>query len=107
MKHFGGATIFRILLLTALMGVLPARGAAQAARNPNQLAEPQEKGFNDLQPPEVVLDVLGIRPGFVVGEVGAGHGRVTVHLAARVGDKGKVRRRLHVIRGQFTEQPEG
>ena len=50
----------------------------------------REKRSNDIQPPELVMDILGIRPGLVIGEVGAGHGRVTVHLAARVGDKGKV-----------------
>ena len=36
------------------------------------------------------MHILGIRPGLIIGEVGAGHGRVTVHLAARVSDKGKV-----------------
>jgi SAM-dependent methyltransferase len=77
-------------LLTALAAVLPAQQAAPTPRDASQLAEPREKRFNDVQPPELVLDVLGIRPGLVIGEVGAGHGRVTVHIAARVGDKGKV-----------------
>jgi SAM-dependent methyltransferase len=90
MKHFRSATIIFSLLLTALSALLPAQEAAQAARDAGRLAEPQEKRFNDVQPPELVLDILGIRPGLVIGEVGAGHGRVTVHLAARVGDKGKV-----------------
>jgi ubiquinone/menaquinone biosynthesis C-methylase UbiE len=36
------------------------------------------------------MDLLGIRRGQVIGEVGAGHGRVTVHLADRVGNKGRV-----------------
>ncbi len=36
------------------------------------------------------MDVIGIRPDLIIGEVGAGRGRVTVHLAARVGDKGKI-----------------
>jgi len=90
MKHFRSAIIIISILLTALTALLPAQEAAQAAQDASQLAEPQEKRFNEVQPPEVVLDVLGIRPGLVVGEVGAGHGRVTVHIAARVGDKGKV-----------------
>jgi SAM-dependent methyltransferase len=64
--------------------------AAQAARDASQLAEPGEKRANEVQPPEVVMDILGIRPGLVIGEVGAGRGRFTVHLAARVGEKGKV-----------------
>lgn len=36
------------------------------------------------------MDILGVRPGLVVGEVGAGRGRVTVHLANRVGEKGRI-----------------
>jgi ubiquinone/menaquinone biosynthesis C-methylase UbiE len=36
------------------------------------------------------MELIGIRPGLIIGEVGAGRGRVTVHLAARVGDTGKI-----------------
>lgn len=43
-----------------------------------------------LQPPEQVMDAIGIKPGMVIGEIGAGHGRYTVHLARRVGKKGKI-----------------
>jgi 2-polyprenyl-3-methyl-5-hydroxy-6-metoxy-1,4-benzoquinol methylase len=90
MKHRGSTIIVTSILLTAFNVFLTAQEAAQAANSTGQLAEPQEKRFNDVQPPEVVLDILGIRPGLVIGEVGAGHGRVTVHIAARVGDQGKV-----------------
>jgi len=37
-----------------------------------------------------LLDVGGVKPGMVVGEVGAGDGYLTFHLAARVGPTGKV-----------------
>lgn len=90
MKHFRSATIMRSLLLMALTVVLPAQDATQAARDTNQPTEPGEKRANEIQPPDLVMDILGIRPGMVIGEVGAGRGRLTVHLAARVGDKGKV-----------------
>ncbi len=43
-----------------------------------------------LQPPEKVMDAIGVKPGMVIGEIGAGHGRYTVHLARRVGNKGKI-----------------
>ncbi len=56
----------------------------------NQLAEPDEIRANEIQPPELVIDILGIKQAMTVGEVGAGHGRLTVHLAERVGEKGKV-----------------
>ena len=37
-----------------------------------------------------ILDIGGVKPGMVVGEVGAGDGYLTFHLAARVGPTGKV-----------------
>ena len=40
--------------------------------------------------PEKVMDVLGVRPGMVIGEVGAGYGYFTFKLARRVGESGKV-----------------
>ncbi len=52
--------------------------------------EQNEVLLNRLQPPGKVMDAMGVRSGMVVGEVGAGAGRFTVHIAARVGDSGKV-----------------
>ena len=49
-----------------------------------------EARLNRLQPPEKVMDAIGIKPGMVVAEIGAGHGRYVVQLAVRVGEKGKV-----------------
>ena len=36
------------------------------------------------------LDAMGVRPGMTIGEIGAGSGRVTLALARRVGERGKV-----------------
>lgn len=50
-----------------------------------------ENSINErLQPPEKVMDAVGIKPGMVIGEIGAGYGRYTVHLARRVGSGGKI-----------------
>jgi ubiquinone/menaquinone biosynthesis C-methylase UbiE len=49
-----------------------------------------EARLNRLQPPEQVMDAIGVRAGMVVAEIGAGHGRYVVQLAVRVGDRGKV-----------------
>jgi ubiquinone/menaquinone biosynthesis C-methylase UbiE len=50
-----------------------------------------EKSINEkLQPPEKVMDAIGVKPGMTIGEIGAGHGRYTVHLARRVGNTGRV-----------------
>ncbi len=42
------------------------------------------------QQPEKVMDVLGIKSGMVIGEIGAGEGYFTFHLSNRVGNSGKV-----------------
>jgi ubiquinone/menaquinone biosynthesis C-methylase UbiE len=40
--------------------------------------------------PDKVMDVVGVKPGMVIGEVGAGYGYFTFHLSRRVGDSGKI-----------------
>ena len=50
-------------------------------------------GQNDRetwQPPEQIMDSIGVKPGMIIGEAGAGQGYFTFHLAKRVGGKGKV-----------------
>jgi len=37
-----------------------------------------EARLNRLQPPDHVMDVIGVLPGMVVAEIGAGHGRWVV-----------------------------
>ena len=49
-----------------------------------------EKRQNDRQPPEKVMDAIGVKPGMIIGEVGAGRGRYVVHMARRTGPEGKV-----------------
>lgn len=48
-----------------------------------------EARLNRLQPPDQVMDAIGIKPGMVVAEIGAGRGRYVVQLAVRVGESGK------------------
>jgi ubiquinone/menaquinone biosynthesis C-methylase UbiE len=63
--------------VAALVAIPPARAA-------------QESGRDEKLQPERVMDVVGIRPGMVVGEAGAGRGYFTFKLARRVGPTGKV-----------------
>ncbi|MBU1101186.1 MAG: class I SAM-dependent methyltransferase [Bacteroidetes bacterium] len=42
------------------------------------------------QPPEEILDSIGIKPGMMVGEAGAGTGYFTIPLAKRLGPSGKL-----------------
>jgi SAM-dependent methyltransferase len=77
----------RKLVLSAFLvfGLLPLFLAAQV--NP---ADAWERRLNELQPPDKVLEAIGVRPGMVIGEVGAGRGRYTVHLARGTGPEGRV-----------------
>jgi SAM-dependent methyltransferase len=53
-------------------------------------SEEWEEQFESFQPSGRIMDVLGIKPGMVVGEIGAGNGRFAVKVAARVGPAGRV-----------------
>jgi ubiquinone/menaquinone biosynthesis C-methylase UbiE len=64
-------------VVAALATVTPA-SAADDARRDAQLQ------------PDRVMDAIGVRPGMVVGEAGAGRGYFTFKLARRVGASGKV-----------------
>ena len=79
-----------MLVLTAMTVFLSVQEPAKPQLDPSRLTEPREQAANAIQPPVEVMDLIGIRPDLVIGEVGAGRGRVTVHLAARVGEKGKI-----------------
>lgn len=56
--------------------------------------------------PEKLMDAIGVKPGMVIGEAGAGEGYFTFKLARRVGETGKVyandivERVLRVIRNR-------
>jgi ubiquinone/menaquinone biosynthesis C-methylase UbiE len=41
-------------------------------------------------PPGKVIDAVGVKAGMTIGEVGAGMGRFTVHLAVRVGETARI-----------------
>jgi ubiquinone/menaquinone biosynthesis C-methylase UbiE len=40
--------------------------------------------------PELIMDTIGVKPGMVIGEVGAGKGYFTFKLSDRVGPEGKI-----------------
>ena len=42
------------------------------------------------QQPEKIMDTIGVKPGTVIGDVGAGEGYFTFKLAKRVGEHGKI-----------------
>jgi ubiquinone/menaquinone biosynthesis C-methylase UbiE len=61
-----------------------------SAHQTKDLAEPVEIEFNEWQPPEQIMNAVGLKAGMVIGEIGAGGGRFTVWFADRVGEGGTV-----------------
>jgi predicted methyltransferase len=53
-------------------------------------AQDETKARDAWQQPDRVMDALGIKAGSAVGDIGAGGGYFTFHLARRVGPTGKV-----------------
>jgi ubiquinone/menaquinone biosynthesis C-methylase UbiE len=49
-----------------------------------------QRGRENWQPPEEIMDVVGVIPGMKIGEAGAGTGYFTFPLAKRVGPTGKI-----------------
>ena len=70
--------------------LLAGFGAALFPAAQADLEESWEKSLNRRHPPDQVMDTVGIKAGMIIGEIGAGRGRFTVHLAGRVGPAGKI-----------------
>jgi ubiquinone/menaquinone biosynthesis C-methylase UbiE len=83
----------RYLILALIVTAAIATAAALANDQEGGVLEPEnsnEARLNRLQPPDQVMDAIGVKPGMVVAEIGAGRGRYVVQLAVRVGETGKV-----------------
>lgn len=93
--------LFRLVLLSMLLFPLTVtaqdaskRDAHQMHRlhgDPNAYIEALEDPKRDAyQKPHEVLSALGLKPGEVIADIGAGSGYFTFRLARHVGDKGRV-----------------
>jgi len=56
----------------------------------NKWSKKWEKKFEIFQPSEKIMEIIGIKEGMIVGEIGAGNGRFAVRVARKIGDKGKI-----------------
>lgn len=61
-----------------------------SSQEKDSLTLPYEVRLNKRQPPDIVLKTIGIKPGMIIGEVGAGRGRYTVQIASRIGPSGRI-----------------
>ncbi len=82
------------LKISVLLGtLLIATSAAHTLQDWEGALKPEnfnEARLNNLQPPDKVMDAIGLKPGMVAAEIGAGRGRYVMQLAHRVGNSGKV-----------------
>lgn len=87
MKHRRSRVLPLCCLATLL---LPGLAGPALAGERSFEFEPWERRINERQPPAAVMDAIGLKPGMVIGEIGAGGGRMTIQLADRVGPQGRV-----------------
>jgi len=83
----------RLKVLIIILAFLMASAAAQNTQEQKGVLAPEnanEARLNRLQPPDKVMDTIGVTPGMVMAEIGAGRGRYVVQFAGRVGENGKV-----------------
>ncbi len=88
------------LLLLPLLFLLPAVSAAQSSslgtERQTELVDPRDAAWfyrperTESEKPEELLDLLGIKEGDVVADIGAGVGFFSLRAAERVGPTGKV-----------------
>lgn len=58
-----------------------------------------QQGRESWQPPDKIMDAIGVKPGMVIGEVGAGTGFFTFYLSQRIGNEGFIYANDISIRG--------
>jgi SAM-dependent methyltransferase len=84
----GGAVSQRRALFTSLSALTRATAVVVLSALPAAAFDDASRDA-ELQP-ERVMDAIGVRPGMVIGEAGAGRGYFTFKLARRVGESGRV-----------------
>jgi len=81
------------VVLAAACGKKPAdgdsAGSGSGSVTVDDMAREQAR-FDQERRPDKVVEALGIKPGSIVADIGAGSGLLTVHLARAVAPNGKV-----------------
>lgn len=66
-----------VIIILALFFASAHAGIFQEQKDVLTPENANEARLNNLQPPDKVMDAIGIKPGMVVAEIGAGHGPQT------------------------------
>ncbi len=86
----------RVAVLIASLCVVSALGGCKGepdratAGSGSDLSSDDQNRFDRERQPESILRALGLKPGMVVADVGAGTGLLTVHVARAVSPGGRV-----------------
>jgi len=79
---------FKILLILMVMVGMCSLGINQEHRHEQNQQKDRDRWL--WQQPEMVMNVLGVKEGMVIADIGAGEGYFTFRLARRIGQKGLV-----------------
>ena len=76
-----------IMVLAVILGTFWINLNGQQFLNPkSRLGEWERRDFKDN--PDYIMEIIGVKPGMIIGEAGAGGGYFTFHLSRKVGKKG-------------------
>src|ERR1043165_9020906 len=83
-------------IISLTLSIVPTAQSKPQGGHPGRLFPPSDLGLLDapdrdlLQPPDQIMDAMGIADASVVADIGAGSGWFTLRLARRVGPQGLV-----------------
>jgi tRNA A58 N-methylase Trm61 len=80
----------RLFLAVVVASTACGRGDGAPPAPPASDDEAHQARFEEERRPAAVVAALGLQPGWLVADIGAGNGRMTVHLARAVAPNGHV-----------------
>jgi len=89
--HLAASIALAAVVLAQAVGVHPISGRRFAAVMSAEGADWLDRSERDAEEaPDAALDIIGIKKGSVVADIGAGSGYMTIRMARRVGSNGIV-----------------
>jgi len=82
--------IFFIKMILILMVMIGTCGLGMSQEHSHEQNQERDRDQWMWQQPEMVMNVIGVKEGMVIADIGAGEGYFTFRLARKVGQKGIV-----------------